>query len=125
MGEADLALLNELMKMPSGRRASSPSGTALAPVIIAARDQQHAIAIALDPQSVAVILASWSQSGLLGTLMPRVEMQNSNALIFSGTSRHRRGLRAVFDPLAFHDERPARIEPGAEKAMKSNGLCAQ
>ena len=29
------------------------------------------------------------------------------------------------DPLAFHYEKPARIEPRAEKAMKSNGLWAQ
>ena len=62
MGEADLALLNELMKMPSGRRAGSPSGTALAPVIIAARDPPHAIAIALDPQSVDPMQAQRAES---------------------------------------------------------------
>jgi len=33
-----------------------------------------------------------------------------------------RSIHMSHDPLAFHDERPARIEPRAEKAMKSNGL---
>jgi len=36
-----------------------------------------------------------------------------------------RSIHMSHDPLAFHDEKPARIEHRAEKAMKSNGLWAQ
>jgi len=38
------------------QRGLDDPGIALAPVITAARDQPHAIAVALDPQPVAVIL---------------------------------------------------------------------
>ena len=49
------AVDNELLVFVLQRRLDDPR-IALAPVITAARDQPHAIAVALDPQAVAVIL---------------------------------------------------------------------
>ena len=50
------------------------------PVVSAARDQPHAVAVALDQQAVAVILDLVEPIRGAGTLMPRVGMQNSNVL---------------------------------------------
>ena len=46
-----------------------------------AGEQAHAFAVALDDQAIAVVLDLVIHSRRLGTLVPRVGMQGSNATV--------------------------------------------
>ena len=51
---------------------------AIAPVVAIAGEQPHAPAVALDDQSISVVLNLVDQSFPAGTVVPRVGMQGSN-----------------------------------------------
>jgi hypothetical protein len=60
------------------RRLDDPR-VPVGPVGAAARGQAHAVAVALQPKAIAVVLISCSQSGPVGTLAPRAECKNQKA----------------------------------------------
>ena len=61
------------------QRGLHDQGIAVGPIVTVPRKQAHALALALDNQSVPVVLDfQSSRSGPAGTSVPRVGMQGSN-----------------------------------------------
>ena len=72
-----LAIVHKLPTPVLQRRVDDPR-EALRQVVAATRDQAHAVAIALQPQPVAVVLDLVKPVRLSGTVVALVGMQTSN-----------------------------------------------
>jgi len=70
--------INDELLVPVLQRTLDNPRIALGPVVAAMSDQANAITVMFQPQPGAIVLISWSQSGLLGTVVALVGRQKSN-----------------------------------------------
>lgn len=68
------------LPMPVLQCCLDDPGIPIGPVVSAARDQAHAVAVALQAEAIAVVFYSCSQSGPAGALVDLVRRQKSKDL---------------------------------------------